>query len=250
MRLFTGAIVILISLAKTQTGYEIAKMIDKKPVPRFLSNKIEMVMKNSKGKTREKHIISKSINGGEQQIMWFVKPKTDYGVSFLKIEHENRQDEMRIWLPNFGKVRRISSKKKSDSFMGSDLSYEDLSNRNLNENNYNRLKDDFVNGIECYVLDIRPLENLKSSYSKHISWINKSDLTGVKEESYDKSGILKKKKLFRYSILEGYSILEYVFIEDIKKNHFTEVYLSDHVLNRDLDKAIFNEKNLQKIPID
>ncbi len=250
MRLFTCVIAIFISLVKPQTGYEIAKMIDEKPVPKFLSNKIEMVMKNSKGKTRKKQIISKSMNGGEQQIMWFIKPKTDYGVSFLKIEHENRQDEMRIWLPNFGKVRRISSKKKGDSFMGSDLSYEDLSNRNLNENDYSRLEDDFVDGVECYVLDIRPLENLKSSYSRHVSWINKADLTGVKEESYDKRGDLKKKKFFRYSILDGYSILMYVYVENIKKNHSTEVHFSDLILGRDPGDKIFNEKYLQNVPID
>ena len=52
---------------------------------------------------------------------------------FLKIEHENKDDEMKIYLPGFKKVRRISSKKKTDSFMGSDLSYEDMSNRNINE---------------------------------------------------------------------------------------------------------------------
>jgi len=250
MRIFIIAILIYISLVQSQTGYEIAKMIDEKPVPKFLSNKIEMVMKNSKGKTRKKQIISKSISGGEKQIMWFVNPKTDYGVSFLKIEHEDKQDEMRIWLPNFGRVRRISSKKKGDAFMGSDLSYEDLSNRNLDDNEYTRLDDDIVDGIECYVLDIRPIENLKSSYSRHLSWINKSDLTGVKEESYDKRGDLKKKKTFRYASLEGYSIVRYVYVENIKKNHSTEVHFSDLVLNRDLDEKIFNEKYLQNMPID
>ena len=250
MRLSLSIIIFLGYLIKPQTGFEIAKMIDEKPVPRSLSNKIEMVMKNSKGKTRKKMIISKSINGGEQQIMWFVKPKTDYGVSFLKIEYEHRHDEMRIWLPNFGKVRRISSKKKGDSFMGSDLSYEDLSNRSLNENEYYRLADDVIDNIECYVLDIRPLANLKSSYSKNVCWINKSDLTGIKEESYDKKGKLIKRKFFRYSFLDGYNILTYAYVENIKRNHSTEVFFSDLIINQDVDKKIFNEKYLQTVPFD
>ena len=59
MRLSLSIIIFLGYLIKPQTGFEIAKMIDEKPVPRSLSNKIEMVMKNSKGKTRKKMIISK-----------------------------------------------------------------------------------------------------------------------------------------------------------------------------------------------
>jgi outer membrane lipoprotein-sorting protein len=52
--------------------------------------------------------------------------------------------------------------------MGSDMSYEDLSNRELNENEYKRLEDETVNGIECYVLEIIPKKEAKSSYTKHI----------------------------------------------------------------------------------
>ena len=68
MRLSLSIIIFLGYLIKPQTGFEIAKMIDEKPVPRSLSNKIEMLMKILKER-QEKMIISKSINGGEQQIM-------------------------------------------------------------------------------------------------------------------------------------------------------------------------------------
>ena len=43
MRLSLSIIIFLGYLIKPQTGFEIAKMIDEKPVPRSLSNKIEMV---------------------------------------------------------------------------------------------------------------------------------------------------------------------------------------------------------------
>ena len=112
----------------SQSGLEIAKMINMRPSPKDMSNKTEMVLTNSKGKARTHKMISKSMDGNKNQIIWFMEPKDDRGIAFLKIEHENKDDEMRMWLPAFNKVRRISSKKKGDSFMGSDLSYEDLSN--------------------------------------------------------------------------------------------------------------------------
>ncbi|MBT6631611.1 MAG: outer membrane lipoprotein-sorting protein, partial [Candidatus Marinimicrobia bacterium] len=179
-----------------QTGLEIAKMIDEKKSPVDMFNKTEMILKNKKGKTRTNAMISKSIDGNKKQLIWFLEPKDDKGVAFLKIEHDTKDDEMRMWLPAFKKVRRISSKKKGDSFMGSDLSYEDLSSRNLDENEYLRLADKTIDGKECFVIQITPNKSLKSSYSKHMSWIEKSTLNAVKEESFDKRGKLKKKKEF------------------------------------------------------
>ncbi|MCH7763139.1 MAG: outer membrane lipoprotein-sorting protein [Candidatus Marinimicrobia bacterium] len=231
-----------------QTGYEIAKMVDEKPTPKDMSNRTKMVLTNSKGKSRTKEMVSKSTGGNEKQIIWFVEPKDDRGVAFLKIEHDDKDDEMRMWLPAFKKVRRISAKKKGDSFMGSDMSYEDLSNRDLNENEYKRLEDETVNGIDCYVLEIIPKKEAKSSYSKHISWIAKIGLFGVKEESFDKRGQLHKKKEFTFQKIKEYYIIERVFVENVRKRHSTEVTFLDVQVDTGIDEKLFQEKNLKRIP--
>ena len=86
---------------------------------------------------------------------------------------------MRMWLPAFKKVRRISAKKRGDSFMGSDLSFEDLSNRDLSGNNFNRLENQSVGEKECYVLDTIPKIEIMASYSKHVSYIEKKTVNIV-----------------------------------------------------------------------
>ena len=236
----------------SQTGFEIAKMVDERPTPMDMSNKTKMILTNSKGKSRSNGMISKSIDGNKKQLIWFLEPKDDKGVAFLKIEHDDKDDEMRMWLPAFKKVRRISSKKKGDAFMGSDLSYEDLSSRNLDENEYNRLDDEFdsMTGKDCYVLEITPGKEANSSYSKHVSWIEKSSLMGVKEESYDKRGRLKKVKEFTFQILKDYHVIERVFVKDVQKSHTTEVMFSDVQVDSGIDKNLFQEKNLKRIPRD
>ena len=234
----------------SQTGFEIATMVDEKPTPMDMSNKTKMILTNSKGKSRSNAMISKSIDGNKKQLIWFLEPKDDKGVAFLKIEHDDKDDEMRMWLPAFKKVRRISSKKKGDAFMGSDLSYEDLSSRNLDENDYNRLDDEVVEGKDCYVLEITPGKEANSSYSKHVSWIEKSSLVGVKEESYDKRGRLKKVKEFTFQILKDYHVIERVFVKDVQKSHTTEVMFSDVQVDSGIDKNLFQEKNLKRLPRD
>ncbi|MBT3179488.1 MAG: outer membrane lipoprotein-sorting protein [Candidatus Marinimicrobia bacterium] len=233
-----------------QTGLEIAKMIDEKKSPVDMFNKTEMILKNKKGKTRTNAMISKSIDGNKKQLIWFLEPKDDKGVAFLKIEHDTKDDEMRMWLPAFKKVRRISSKKKGDSFMGSDLSYEDLSSRNLDENEYLRLADKTIDGKECFVIQITPNKSLKSSYSKHMSWIEKSTLNAVKEESFDKRGKLKKKKEFSFMQMKEYYVMKRIFVEDVQKQHSTEVIFSEIKVDSGINNKIFQEKNLKRLPRD
>ena len=232
----------------SQTGFEIAKMVDEKPSPMDMSSKTKMILTNKKGKSRSNAMMSKSVDGNKKQIIWFLEPKDDKGVAFLKIEHDDKDDEMRMWLPAFKKVRRISSKKKGDAFMGSDLSYEDLSSRDLDENQYNRLEDGTVNGKDCYVLEILPKAQAKSAYTKHISWIDKLTLMGVKEESYDKRGKLKKKKEYEFQNMKGYHVMKRVYVEDVQKNHSTEVTFSEIEVDSGIRENLFQEKNLKRLP--
>ena len=132
--------------------------------------------------------------------------------------------------------------------MGSDLSYEDMTSRELHENSYNRLDDEIVNGNECYVLEIVPNMKANSSYSKHISWIIKDGLIGLKEESYDKRGELKKKKEFQYRKLKEYHVMERIYVEDVQKNHTTEITFTDIQVDTGIDKNLFQEKNLKRLP--
>ena len=239
---------LLMSSAWGQTGIEIAKMVDEKPTPRDMVNTTNMVLTNSKGKTRTNVMMSRSIDGNKKQIIWFLEPKDDRGVAFLKIEHNNKDDEMRMWLPAFKKVRRISSKRKGDAFMGSDLSYEDLTSRDLNEYTYKRLDDELVNSTQCFVLESKPNTSAKSSYSKHISWIDQGSLTIVQEHSFDKRGKLKKEKYFQHNKLKDYYVMNQIRVKDVQKQHTTEVTFESLEVDTGINPALFQEKNLKRIP--
>ena len=237
-------------LVFSQSGRDIAEMIENRPAPDDLINQTVMILTNSKGKTRTHKMISKSKNGSEKQIIWFMEPKDERGIAFLKIEHDNKEDEMRMWLPAFKKVRRISSKKKSDSFMGSDLSFEDLSNRRLNSNDYKRLEDARWLGIDCYVLETVPKKESKSNYVRHVSWIDKNHMNILKEQSFNKKNKLEKEKYFSYETRGKYQLIKKVIVENLIKKHATEITFSDIVINSGISDKIFNEINLRRLPLE
>ena len=237
-------------LVFSKSGRDIAEMIENRPAPDDLINQTVMILTNSKGKTRTHKMISKSKNGSEKQIIWFLEPKDDRGIAFLKIEQENRDDEMRMWLPAFKKVRRISSKKKSDAFMGSDLTFEDLSNRRLNSNDYKRLEDAKWLGRDCYVLETVPKKESKSNYVRHVSWIDKNHMNILKEQSFNKKNKLEKEKHFSYQTRGKYQLIKKISVKNLLKKHATEITFSDIVINSGISDKIFNDINLRRLPLE
>ena len=163
-------------------------------------------------------------------------------------DSENKSEDMRMWLPAFKKIRRISSKKKGDSFMGSDLSYEDLYTRNKEEFSFKIIAEEELNNEIFYKLESIPNPNLKSEYSKHISWISKSNLIPVKEESYDKKGLLLKEKQFQYKKIDEFWIVEKISVNNVQKKQSTKVNIENIEINMNINDNLFQEKNLKRLP--
>ena len=242
------SLLLLIGWIFALTGNELAQQMDGRKIP--IDSKVDLLMTltNKKGKTRTSSLRSINKDDGKKQIIWFLSPADDKGVSFLKIEHDDRDDEMRIWLPAFKKIRRISAKKRSDSFMGSDMSYEDLSSRQLDEFNFFLKGQEVYEGTSCHLLESIPKEHIRTEYTRHVTWVDSTLLIPLKEESYDKSGQLLKEKYFSYTIIKKYQILTKVHVTNIQKNHSTTLHFENIELDTGLSDDLFHERYLKQLP--
>ena len=240
---------LLINNLSAQTGYELAKKLDNKDKPQNMTSRISMTLTNAKNKSRKNVMISKTANQSQKLMIWVLEPKFDRGMSFLKIEHDDRKTEMRIWLPAFNKIRRINANRRSNSFMGSDLSYEDMMSRSIDDNTYLRLEDDQIGEEDCYVLEVIPKKRITTSYSKHRTWISKENFQIVQETSFDKKSKLKKIKKFHYAYVNDYEIISKIYVEDLQKKHKTDIYFDQVKVDTKMDEKIFQEKNLKRLPL-
>ena len=242
------SLLLLIGWIFALTGDELAQQMDGRKTP--IDSKVDLLMTltNKKGKTRSSSLRSINKDDGAKQIIWFLAPADDKGVSFLKIEHNDYDDEMRMWLPAFKKIRRISAKKRSDSFMGSDMSYEDLSSRKLNEFKFSIIGKEVYVGKSCHLLESKPKEHIRTEYSRHITWVDSTLLIPLKEESYDKSGQLLKEKYFSYTMIKEYQILTKVNVTNIQKNHSTTLNFENIELDTVVEDDLFHERYLKRLP--
>lgn len=247
-KLCLGLLIMLPLGLMAQTGYEIAKAMEDKVSPKDMKSNMTMVLTNKQGKTRESTIRSITADDNKKQIIWFLAPADDKGVAFLKIEHTDQDDEMRLWLPAFNKVRRISSKKKADSFMGSDLSYEDMTSRELDEYSYELKGEKTVDGIDCYILESTPKAGITRTYKRFITFVSKTDLVSILDEAYDMQDNLLKRRVMKYVKQKSYDLPSEIFVENVQKMTNTRLKFSNLEVDTGVEPDLFQEKNLKRIP--
>jgi len=240
-------IFILLQSLFALSGKELAILMDERESPQDMKSTMSMVLTNKNGKMRSSEIRSYSKDASKKQILWFLAPADDKGIAYLKIEHKDKNDDMKLWLPNFKKIRRISSRKKTESFMGSDMSYEDMTSRNLDEYTYSITGSENINDKDCYILESIP-NGIKTEYSMHRSWITKDTYLLLKEESFDKNGQLLKNKSIIYQKIETYNIMKELRVKNVQRNHQTVLKFDNIDVDSGIKDNIFHEKNLKRMP--
>jgi len=232
----------------SMTGLNLAQLLESREKPNDIKSINTMVLTNKKGKIKTLELISMSKDNSEKQMIWFLKPAKDKGISFLKIEHDDKDDFMTMWLPGFSRFKRIKSSQKSDSFMGSDLSFEDLTNRIISDYNYKILENNKTE--KWYQLESIPIE-LESEYSKHITKILEIEegvFIAIEEKSYDEENKLLKTKKFNFQKIDSYYIMNKLEVENVQKNHSTLLTVNDISLNNNYEDSKFTQRSLKIIP--
>jgi hypothetical protein len=132
---------------------------------------------------------------GDKTVAVFDKPADLAGAAVLTYSHALVQDDQWLYLPEVKRVKRISSQNKAALFMGSEFAYEDLSSWEVKKYRYRYLKDETIDGNDCFVVENTPAY-ADSAYSKQIQWVDKQLYQPRRLDYYDRSGRLLKTMTF------------------------------------------------------
>lgn len=94
-----------------------------------------LIDKNDKERIRKLSVFAKDKGEDTLRLMFFVHPADVKNTSFLTWDYDDydKDDDQWLYLPALKKTKRIASSDQSDSFMGSDLNYSDMTSRNLDD---------------------------------------------------------------------------------------------------------------------
>jgi Outer membrane lipoprotein-sorting protein len=150
--------------------------------------------------TRRLQILSMQDNTEQNRtIAVFMSPASIKNTRFLTIENSNRSDDQWIYLPTMRKTKRIASSDRESSFMGTDFTYGDMSDMQVDTDRHTLVREEMFNNRSCYVVESIPLNPVSASRSKLISWIDKEWFLPLKVEFYNK----RSKELDRTAVSEN-----------------------------------------------
>ena len=215
----------------------LSKMDDVMYSPKDMTGKTKIVLidKAGKEKTREADIIQK---GTDKRIFRFTAPSSQAGIAVLSLP----DDVMYLYMPAFGKERRISSSVKSQNFAGTDFSYDDMESKPNSEKYTPKLLE---TEEDAYVLELTPISK-KSSYSKVIMKVHKTHFYPISAEFYDKGNKKIKEGTSVYKKIGSYWNAQEMSMTNLKKSHTTKMIMSDVKYDQGLSDDEFTVRKLKQ----
>ena len=149
-------------------------------------------------------------------------------------------------MPAFQKIRRIASHVKNEKFMGTDMSYNDMSESEYSTK-YSANEKYKVKG-EFYILTLVPIKGADTDYSKLIVTVRKDNSIRVKVKMYGQSG--KLEKIMTQADIDkvsGYWTPKTITMKDISNKHETIMKMKDIAYDTNLKDKLFKKRYMRRI---
>ncbi len=163
------------------------------------TSKQKMILINRHGEKRERQMRSMALEvpeDGDKRLIVFDYPPDMRGTGLLNFSHKVEDDDQWLYLPKLKRVRRIASRSKSTSFLGSEFAYEDIAGQEIEKFHYRWLRDEPLNERPCFVVESVPVDKRNSGYSRRVSWIDQERYVVWKIDYYDRKNSFYKTLTF------------------------------------------------------
>ncbi len=226
---------------------EIMKKNNRLPEPKDSYSEITLTLTDKNGNKIQRKLKSYAMKTdlGYNSYFNVTAPADIEGMKLLSIAQKG-EDDQRMYLPAFGKTRKISSSGKTGKFLGSDIYFYDLEDHDLDDFTYQAIGTESWNGKNYYVIASIPKDS-KAPYSKIINYVNPGDYFIYKSETYDKKGqLLKTLVVSKTKIIKNIIIPAEISYTNVKTRHSTLYYLDTIRVDSGISADIFNVKNLEE----
>lgn len=231
------------SAQTTMTADDILAKIDANMVFQTAYSEVTMTIHTGKRIVEKK--LKSYTQGVEKSFIEFLSPARDRGTKMLKSDKV-----LKIYFPSAERVMRLSGHMLRQSMMGSDFSYEDMteSAEELKKDyEVELVEEEELDGAPCFVIELTSKVENKTYFFRKI-WVDKDKFIGLKEEFYAKSR--KLLKVLSVSNIQSFQNRYYptrATMEDkLRKNSKTVMTLDKIEFNVSIPEDIFSERNLMR----
>ena len=144
---------------------------------------LEVISANNKVSKKSWNSTKLGSYGQSKATIRFTSPAEVKGVALLVINHPDKSSDQWMWTPAVGRDRRIALQDRSTRFFGTDFSFEDLEERDVNQYDYKLVGEEAVDGAPCWKIESRPRQGKTSQYTLSRVWVRKDNYVPAQYEN-------------------------------------------------------------------
>jgi hypothetical protein len=210
---------------------------------------MRLISQGGQERVREMTMLRKNygdVGGDQKYFIYFFQPADVKDMTFMVYKYPAKDDDRWLFVPAINMVRRIAAQDKRSSFVGSDFTYEDISGRDIEDDAHAIIKEETLDGKDCYVVKSTPKAG-DVDYSYKVSWIDKTSFLPLKEEYHDRRGELYK--VFaadEIKDVKGFPTVTRRTMKNLQSGHRTEVAYLKADYDIGIEDNLFSERFLRR----
>ncbi len=203
---------------------------------------------DARGKTTEKRWQHDRLgsHGNSKSVLRFTAPPEVKGVALLVVNHPERASDQWMWTPAIARERRIAIQDRSTRFFGTDFSFEDLEERDVNQFDYKLLGEETLDGALCWRIEGRPKQSKVSQYTHTHIWVRKDIYAFVRAENYIKDKLVRRSNYSDLQQVQGIWTARTLEMTDLRRSSRTVMKLEKLQYNVPLKEEDFTLQALRR----
>ncbi len=199
---------------------------------------------DSKDKVTEKRWIYDRIGsaGDSKVVLRFTAPPEVKGVALLIVNHPDRASDQWMWTPALQRDRRIAFQDRSTRFFGTDFSFEDLEERDVDQYEYKLLGEEGG----AWKIESRPKKTKPSQYTHSYLWVDKARYVFTRIEGYKDGKLIRRITYGDYKQIQNIWTPLSLQVEDLARKSRTVLKTDKLEYNVPLKEEMFTLQALRR----
>jgi hypothetical protein len=185
-------------------------------------------------------------HGSSKSILRFTEPPEVKGVALLVVNHPDRASDQWMWTPAIQRDRRVALQDRSQRFFGTDFSFEDLEERDVDQYDFSMDGEETLNGAACWRIDATPRKGKGSQYTKSRVWVRKDNYAYQKVESFIRSEVVRVLHYSDIQNVQGIWTGRTLEMNDLRRKSRTVLRLEELTYNLPMKEQDFTLQALRR----
>jgi hypothetical protein len=176
----------------------------------------------------------------------YTKPSDVRGVGYLIIQKEGAPDDQFVYFPSARRVRRVNL---GEAIMGTDYSIEDIIPRDIDSSEYERVADEVVDGVPCFVVEVHPKPGAGSQYSKIRVYVEQEHYVGIRARYWSFDGVeIKESKtpVAEIEEVDGVWLTRSATMRNLVDDSSTTLTVIEMEPNASIRDSLFTQRYLEQ----